>query len=159
MGTSADQLAQTYGEVAYRDQFPEPMSEDWPSTRARQQPYSLRKLTVLFVLIAIAPDLVPLTFGPQWVPAIPVVQILAVFFMSRGLQTWNTSVMDAAGKPHVDMILNAMVLIALPPSIWLGSEFGVAGVAGGSCSRLVGSESSLELRSHSPLEPSSTYRP
>ncbi len=37
--------------------------------------------------------------------------------------------MDAANKPHVDMILNAIVLMALPPSIWLGSEFGVAGVA------------------------------
>ena len=86
-------------------------------------------LPALFVLIAIAPDLIPFTFGAQWVPAVPVIQILAVFFMSRALQTWNTSVMDAAGKPHVDMILNAMVLIALPPSIWLGSEFGVAGVA------------------------------
>ena len=60
----------------------------------------------------------------------PVVQILAVFFMSRALQMWNTSVMDAAGKPHVGMILNALVLIALPPSIWLGSEFGVAGCRG-----------------------------
>ncbi len=86
-------------------------------------------LPVLVVLIAIAPDLIPFTFGPQWVPAVPVVQILAVFFMSRALQTWNTSVMDAANKPHVDMILNAIVLVALPPSIWLGSEFGVTGVA------------------------------
>jgi len=60
---------------------------------------------------------------------VPVVQILAVFFMSRALQMWNSSVMDAAGKPHVGMILNALVLVALPPSIWLGSEFGVQGVA------------------------------
>ena len=65
----------------------------------------------------------------QWRPAVPVVQILAVFFMSRALQMWNSSVMDAAGKPHVGMILNALVLVALPPSIWLGSEFGVQGVA------------------------------
>ena len=58
-----------------------------------------------------------------------VVQILAVFFMSRALQTWNSSVLDAAGKPHIGMILNACVLIALPPSIWFGSAYGVEGVA------------------------------
>lgn len=86
-------------------------------------------LPVLIILIAIAPDLIPMAFGSKWRPAVPVVQILAVFFMSRALQMWNSSVMDAAGKPHVGMILNALVLVALPPSIWLGSEFGVQGVA------------------------------
>ena len=86
-------------------------------------------LPVLVVLIAIAPDLIPFAFGDQWRPAVPVVQILAVFFMSRALQMWNSSVMDAAGKPHVGMILNAAVLVVLPPSVWLGSEFGVQGVA------------------------------
>ena len=86
-------------------------------------------LPVLVLLIALAPDLIPLAFGPQWIPAVSVVQILAVFFMSRALQMWNTSVMDAAGKPHVGMVLNALVLIALPPSIWLGSTFGLTGVA------------------------------
>jgi PST family polysaccharide transporter len=86
-------------------------------------------LPLLVILIALAPDLIPIAFGAQWTPAVPVVQILAVFFMCRGLQMWNTSVMDAAGKPHVGMILNALVLISLPPSVWLGSHFGVAGVA------------------------------
>ena len=86
-------------------------------------------LPVLFGLIAIAPDLIPLTFGSQWVPAVPVIQILAVYLMSRTLQTWNSPVMDAAGKPHINMVLNAAVLIATLPAIWLGSAFGVEGVA------------------------------
>ena len=86
-------------------------------------------LPALVLLIAIAPDIIPLAFGPQWVSAVGVVQILAVFFMSRALQTWNSSVLDAAGKPHIGMILNACVLIALPPSIWFGSAYGVEGVA------------------------------
>ncbi len=86
-------------------------------------------LPTLVLLIAIAPDMIPLAFGAQWVPAVHVVQILAVFFMSRALQTWNSSVLDAAGKPHIGMILNACVLIALPPSIWFGSAYGVEGVA------------------------------
>ena len=53
--------------------------------------------------------------------------------MSRTLLTWNDAVMDAAGKPHVSMLLNALVLIALPPSIWLGSAFGIEGVAVAFC--------------------------
>ena len=68
-------------------------------------------LPALFGLIAVAPDLIPLVFGSQWVPAVPVVQILCVLVMSRTLQTWNNAVMDAAGKPHVAMFINAAVLV------------------------------------------------
>lgn len=80
-------------------------------------------------LIAVAPDLIRVVFGSQWVSAVPVIQILSVFVIARTLQTWNTAVMDAAGKPHVSMILNAALLVVLPPSIWLGSGFGIEGVA------------------------------
>jgi O-antigen/teichoic acid export membrane protein len=86
-------------------------------------------LPVLFGLIAVAPDLVPLAFGSQWVPAVTVVQILAFYLMARTLQTWNSAVLDAAGKPHISMRLNALVLIVTPPTIWLGSGFGIEGVA------------------------------
>jgi O-antigen/teichoic acid export membrane protein len=86
-------------------------------------------LPALFGLIAVAPDLIPLVFGSQWTQAVPVIQILCVFVMARTLQTWNTPVMDAAGKPQVAMFVNTSVLIALPPAIWFGSEFGIEGVA------------------------------
>jgi O-antigen/teichoic acid export membrane protein len=90
-------------------------------------------LPALFGLIAVAPDLIPLAFGSQWVPAVPVVQILCVLVMSRTLQTWNDAVLDAAGRPHINMILTGLVLIALPPCIWLGSAFGIEGVAVAYC--------------------------
>ena len=86
-------------------------------------------LPVLFCLIAVAPDLVPLAFGRQWVSAVPVVQTLSVLVMSRALQQWNVAVLDAAGRPQVNMLLTAAVLVALPPSILLGSPFGIEGVA------------------------------
>ena len=86
-------------------------------------------LPALFGLIAVAPDLIPVAFGSQWAPAVPIVQVLAVWVMSRTLQTWNNSVMDAAGKPHVSMVLNAAVVIALIPAIWVGSKFGIEGIA------------------------------
>jgi O-antigen/teichoic acid export membrane protein len=86
-------------------------------------------LPALFGLIAVAPDLIPLAFGSQWHAAVPVVQILAIFLMVRTLQTWNTPVMDALGKPHIAMAINAAVLIALVPGLWIGSRFGIEGVA------------------------------
>jgi O-antigen/teichoic acid export membrane protein len=86
-------------------------------------------LPALIGLIAVAPDLIPLAFGSQLVAAVPVIQILGVYIMSRTLRSWNSPVMDAAGKPHISMLLSTWVLIALPPSIWLGSEFGIEGVA------------------------------
>ena len=59
----------------------------------------------------------------------PIVQILCLLLMLRSLQTWNSSVMDAAGKPHVSMVLNGAVLVLLLPCIWIGSKFGLEGVA------------------------------
>ena len=41
------------------------------------------ELPVLLGLIALAPELIPLVFGSQWVPAVPVVQILCVWVISR----------------------------------------------------------------------------
>lgn len=86
-------------------------------------------LPVLFGLVAVAPDAIPLVFGPQWDSAVPVVQVLCGMVMAQTLLTWNEAVMDAAGRPHVPMLLTGSVLIALVPSVWLSSEFGIVGVA------------------------------
>jgi O-antigen/teichoic acid export membrane protein len=80
-------------------------------------------------LVAVAPDAIPLVFGDQWIPAVPVIQILAFFALARALQAWNTSVIDAAGKPHFTMLSMAAVLLALPIAIWFGSPHGLEGVA------------------------------
>jgi hypothetical protein len=37
--------------------------------------------------------------------------------------------LDAAGKPQIVMILKGLVLIALVPSIWVASAWGIEGVA------------------------------
>ena len=86
-------------------------------------------LPMILGLIAVAPDAIPLAFGRQWTAAVPVVQILCVFVIARALQAWNTSVIDAAGKPHISMFSMAAVLLVLPLAIWLGSWFSIEGVA------------------------------
>ena len=87
-------------------------------------------LPTLFGLIALAPDLVPLAFGHQWTGAIALIQLLTIFMMARALQTCNTAVMDAAGRPGVGTFLNATVLVALPPALLIGNALGgINGIA------------------------------
>ena len=80
-------------------------------------------------LVAVAPDAIPFAFGDQWDPAVPIIQILAIFALARALQAWNTSVIDAAGKPHFTMFSMAALLLALPIAVWIGSSHGLEGVA------------------------------
>ena len=86
-------------------------------------------LPALFGMIGVAQDFIPLVFGARWEPAVPIVQILCVLLVVRSVQTSNTSVMDAAGKPHVPMMLNGAVLVTLPLCLWIGSSFGLKGIA------------------------------
>jgi O-antigen/teichoic acid export membrane protein len=86
-------------------------------------------LPSLFGLIAVSPDVIPFAFGSQWRPAVPTVQILCVMIMCQMLIAWNDAVLDAAGKPQIVMILKGLVLIALVPSIWVASAWGIEGVA------------------------------
>jgi polysaccharide transporter, PST family len=81
-------------------------------------------LPTLFGLIALAPDLVPLAFGDQWTGSVAVIQLLTIFMMARALQTCNSPVMDAAGKPQIGTLLNATVLVGLPPAILIGNSLG-----------------------------------
>ena len=90
-------------------------------------------LPTFVAIIALAPDLIPFVFGSKWTSAVPVVQILCALVMVRSLQTWNEPVMDSAGRPQVAMYLTGAVLLALPLCIWIGSSFGIEGVAAGYC--------------------------
>lgn len=86
-------------------------------------------LPVLAGLMVTAPDVIPLAFGSQWEVAVPVVQILSVFVLIRALQSWNSVVLDAAGKPQVTLWTQLAALCAIPPAVALGSRWGVEGVA------------------------------
>lgn len=73
---------------------------------------------------------VPLLLGPNWLAAIPLVQVLALtgFFQ---VGTANTSVVIiASGRPHL-LLLSVMlsVVIGFPTMIWAGMTFGAIGVA------------------------------
>jgi polysaccharide transporter, PST family len=86
-------------------------------------------LPLLVGLVIVAPDLIPLVFGSQWGVAVPVIQILSIYVIIRCLQSWNSVVLDAAGKPHITFWTQAAALCLTPIAVVIGAQWGIEGVA------------------------------
>lgn len=72
---------------------------------------SLLAFPVFLGLAAVAPDLVPLVFGEQWLPSVPVMQVLSLMGILQSILFFNFSVIRASGKPAWQlriMLLNAV---------------------------------------------------
>jgi len=80
-------------------------------------------------LAIVAPDAIPLVFGSQWSAAVPVIQILTVYVIIRTLQSWNSPVLDAAGRPEITLWTQAAALLLSPIGVLIGSHWGLEGVA------------------------------
>ncbi|MFP4003169.1 MAG: MOP flippase family protein [Alphaproteobacteria bacterium] len=85
---------------------------------------------ILIGLGAIAPWLVPLVFGEQWHPAVPLVQILAAAGLLRAAGNPVSTLMLARGRADLTFKWNVVVALALLPALaagaWLGGTVGVA---------------------------------
>ena len=86
-------------------------------------------MPLLAGLVVVAPDAIPLVFGSQWSTAVPVVQILCVYVLIRSLQSWNSVILDAVGRPHITMWTQAAALCLAPVVVLLGSRWGIEAVA------------------------------
>jgi lipopolysaccharide exporter len=79
---------------------------------------------------AAAATLVPVVFGPQWVPAVPVLQVLAFVGLSRSIVNPIGSLVFAKGRPDLAFKLNVCFLVVQIPAVYLGARMGgIAGVA------------------------------
>jgi polysaccharide transporter, PST family len=84
---------------------------------------------LLVGLVVVAPDLIPLVFGSQWEVSVAIVQILSVYVIIRSLQSWNSVVLDAAGRPQVTLWTQAAALALTPFAVILGAHWGIEEVA------------------------------
>lgn len=82
-------------------------------------------------LILAAEPLVLVAFGPQWTAAIPIVRILGLFALARSIGSNVGDVYKAVGRPGILFKLGLVNLAVLAPALWLGSRYGLAGVAWG----------------------------
>jgi O-antigen/teichoic acid export membrane protein len=80
-------------------------------------------------LVVVAPDLIPLVFGGQWSVSVPVIQILSIYVIIRSLQSWNSIVLDAAGRPQVTLWTQVAALCLTPVAVVVGAQWGLEAVA------------------------------
>jgi O-antigen/teichoic acid export membrane protein len=84
---------------------------------------------LLVGLVVVAPDLIPLVFGAQWHVSVPIVQILSIYVIIRSLQSWNSVVLDAAGRPHITLWTQVAALALTPVAVVIGAHWGIEAVA------------------------------
>ncbi len=86
-------------------------------------------LPLLLGLMVVAPDLIPTVFGSRWEVSVGVVQILSVYVLIRGLQSWGSVYMDAVGRPEVTFWTQLASLCLTPLAVVVGVHWGIEGVA------------------------------
>jgi PST family polysaccharide transporter len=86
-------------------------------------------LPLLFGLMIVSPDLIPVAFGSRWAVSVGVVQILSVYVLIRGLQSWGNVYLDAVGRPEVTFWTQLASLCLTPIAVVIGVHWGIEGVA------------------------------
>jgi PST family polysaccharide transporter len=77
----------------------------------------------------VAEDLIPLAIGPQWQAAIVPLQFLALYACAASVSSLWSHILIWTGNANLNMYLNILALIMLPPAFYFGSQHGPAGVA------------------------------
>lgn len=74
---------------------------------------------LLVGLAAVAPDLIPLVFGPKWIPAIPGLQIIAMASCARLARVLSPVVLRTIGYQSPGTINAVIALLASAIALWL----------------------------------------
>ncbi len=85
---------------------------------------------LFFGLAVVAPTIIPLIFGAKWTPAVPLVQILAIYSYIRSTCDPINSLLLAKGRVDLSFKWNLFMLTATIPVIFIGAVLhGTIGVA------------------------------
>lgn len=84
----------------------------------------------LGLLIAAEP-IIRVVFGDQWLEAIPVLRVLAVYAWVYSLGYHVGGFYKAIGRPDILLRLSILTLVIIIPSLLIGARFGLIGVAVG----------------------------
>lgn len=84
---------------------------------------------VYVALGVFAPEVVNLAFGHKWSDAVPLMQVFAVWALLRSTSNPIGSLLIARGRADMSFKWNLAMLCIVPPMIWLGSQWGVLGLA------------------------------
>lgn len=84
-----------------------------------------------FGVAAVADELVPILYGPQWIAMIPVLKIISAGSGIRAATTVATPIFSATNQVGLSFRLNIVSTILFVASILIGFRWGLSGVACG----------------------------
>lgn len=84
---------------------------------------------IYIALAVFSKEVVLLAFGPQWLSSAPLLVLLAVWGMLRSCGNPVGSLLLAVGKADLSFKWNLALLFVVPPVLWAGSHWGIAGLA------------------------------
>jgi O-antigen/teichoic acid export membrane protein len=82
-------------------------------------------------LLIAADPIVRVVFGDQWLEAIPVLRVLAIYAWVYSLGYHVGGFYKAIGRPDILLRLSLLTLVIIVPSLLIGARFGIIGVAAG----------------------------
>ncbi len=80
-------------------------------------------------LIIAAEPIVLVVFGDQWLDAIPVLRILALYALVASVGYHVGDVYKAIGRADILLKMTILTLVLMAPALWVGSRYGLLGVA------------------------------
>ena len=84
----------------------------------------------IYIAIAVlAEPIILLLFGEQWLNAVPILQILSVYYILRSTGNPIGALQLAKGRADLGFYWNALMFLFFPATIYLGSFYGLQGVA------------------------------
>jgi O-antigen/teichoic acid export membrane protein len=90
---------------------------------------SLLALPVFLGLAILAPELVPAVFGEQWLPSVPVMQVLAFSGILQSVTAFNRSIMRASGKPNWELGIMTLTAAFSVIGFLIAVKWGIVAVA------------------------------
>jgi O-antigen/teichoic acid export membrane protein len=110
--------------------------QDKPAEMRRGVLASIRLIQLIVVPISLglliaADPIIRVVFGEQWLEAIPVLRVLAVYAWVYSVGYHIGDVYKAIGRPDILLKLTILTLIVIVPSLFIGSRFGMIGIAWG----------------------------
>jgi len=118
-----------------RDQ-PERLAAAWLKACAA---IAIIAFPAMFGMIAVAPDLVPVVFGEQWRPAIPVLRILCAVMAFQSVLTTSGTVLMALGRADLLLRTSFVSIGSIALGLWLGAGYGLEAAATGYALGAIGS--------------------
>ena len=108
--------------------------QDQPNELRRGFLASVRYVELIAVPISLglliaADPIVRVVFGDQWLDAIPVLRVLAIYAWVYSLGYHVGGFYKAIGRPDILLRLSILTLVIIIPSLLIGARFGIIGVA------------------------------